>query len=198
MTTVADKTSTIISAQVLQRSLFVNGGLGSLKLLSNGSPGTTLILQIVGVICDILFVQKYFTRDGKELVPVPYDDLSNRLKSFMDKSVMSKAVVAIAISYIVTDVLTDEAMRIVRRLYWVNRVPEVYVDVAVTVITNAVTGWLFLNLLKFRWAYVHNSDINTNFLVVSWFSVITVLHVMRYTLRDLKTSCSEPTKTRRA
>ena len=182
----SDKSSVVVSAQVLRRSLFVHGGLGSLKLLATGHPGFTIALQLSGVFLDILFVQKYFTRDGKDLVHVPYDDLTNRMRSFLDKAVMSKAVVAIAISYIVTEILTDEAMRIVNKTFVVRHMDPKYVDMGVTVIMNVLAAWLFLNLLKFRWAYVHNSDINTNFLVIAWFSILTILHTMRVALRQLR------------
>lgn len=183
----------VVSAQVLRRSLFVHGGLGSLKLLATGQVGITVALQLAGVFLDILFVQKFFTR-GDELVFVPYTDLTERMRSFVDKSIMSKAVVAIAISYIVTEVLTDEAMRLVNQTFIVKHINPKYVDMGVTVIMNVLAAWLFLNLLKFRWAYVHNTDINTNFLVIAWFSILTILYTMRIAIRQLRDRNTVPSK----
>lgn len=189
----------IISADVLRRSLFVNAGLGTLKLLVRNDVAATVILQLVGVAGDILFVQKYFSVGDKPFVPVPYADLRSRANSFADKVLMSKAIVVIALSYIVTDILTDEALRIARSMRFFKNLREDrvgYLDMAITVGTNAIAGWLFLNLLKFRWAYVHNTDINTTFLVLAWFSLTTIMYTMRNTLRDLRRrQCSRQTAT---
>lgn len=147
------------------------------------------IFGVLQFVIEILFVQMYFKGPDSKLVEVPYDQWMVRSKSFLNRNIIFKAFVVNIISQVVSINLNDYIVSVLRDMFhplWK------YTGLLTKLISGVAVGVLFVNMLKYRWAYIDVTESNLNAIILAWFSIVIMLHLLRAVIK--KTCRHEPEK----
>ena len=136
---------------------------------------------VLGFVIEVLFVQRYFKSSESSLVKIPYGEYLQRSKSFLSKNIVFKALVANIISQVVNINIIDYISILINKL----RVPRwEYTELMIKLVSGVTSGVLFVNLLKYRWAYIDVSESNLNAIVLAWFSIVLMLHILGSVIKN--------------
>lgn len=185
---------TIVTKRATMANAFINTSSFLLKYF-NKDVEPILYEPFFGVISfmiDVLFVQRYFKSTDASLVLVPYGDYLKRSKSFLSKNIVFKALVANILSKVVSTNISDYISILIEKI----KVPRwQYTELVIKLLSGVTSGILFVNLLKYRWAYIDVSESNLNAIVLAWFSIVLMLHILGSVI---KTKCAaDSTSTKR-
>jgi len=147
------------------------------------------IFGVLQFIIEVLFVQMYFKGPDSKLIEVPYDQWLVRSKSFLNRNIIFKAFVVNIISQVVSINLNDYIIGVLRDMFhplWK------YTGLVTKLISGVAVGVLFVNMLKYRWAYIDVTESNLNAIILAWFSIVIMLHLLRAVIK--KTCKHEPDK----
>lgn len=142
-----------------------------------------IFANLIGYTLDILFAkEKLFIKNyngtknfyGK----IPFNDYNTRL-NFLIYSFFSKHI----IRFIIISLL-DSIIGLILLKYIINILDEYevlmnweYRDLVVAALVVSVTFNLYLNHLRFDWAYEHKDNFNTNLIIYSWFTITIIIIV---------------------
>jgi hypothetical protein len=131
--------------------------------------------HLVTVVIEVMMVQKYFRVDD-ELKKISYRDLRTRISIFLNRSIILKTVVVISIVAIASNTLTNYTKELLDRYEWFRsiRYRELLLEIVITTVLNI----LFVNALKYQWAYIDVREININMIIFAWFSISVMLYVI--------------------
>jgi len=186
-------TTKVYDVEMLERSTFFGFIIGSIflaiRLLNAYALEKRLLYQIlkhlVTVVIEVMMVQKYFRVDD-ELKKISYRDLRTRISIFLNRSIILKTVVVISIVAIASNTLTNYTKELLDRYEWFRsiRYRELLLEIVITTVLNI----LFVNALKYQWAYIDVREININMIIFAWFSISVMLYVIgnRVTCRTNK------------
>ena len=186
-------TTKVYDVEMLERSTFFGFIIGSIflaiRLLNAYALEKRLLYQIlkhlVTVVIEVMMVQKYFRVDD-ELKQISYRDLRTRISIFLNRSIILKTVVVISIVAIASNTLTNYTKELLDRYEWFRsiRYRELLLEIVITTVLNI----LFVNALKYQWAYIDVREININMIIFAWFSISVMLYVIgnRVTCRTNK------------
>ena len=120
-------------------------------------------VAILGVITDVLFVKIFSHRE---------DTLGNRLLLFTDIRILYKILAVIGIGIMVNNTLLnficnhvcskDDEYTVIPL-----KIQTILIQISVSIFSTA----MYLNYLKFHWAYIKSIDPLTDILVLSWFTI---------------------------
>lgn len=129
-----------------------------------------LILGIIFTyIVDILFIQKYFKNfTTKTLEQISYSNLLYRLKYIFKYRIFLKYIIVVIIGTILVSSLIRFTKKLMKQ-YEISedRINSVYMDFLINIFFKFVVTAIFLNFIKFRWAYVDNNDIYLTAIIIS-------------------------------
>jgi len=176
-------TTKVYDVEMLERSTFFGFIIGSIflaiRLLNAYALEKRLLYQIlkhlVTVVIEVMMVQKYFRVDD-ELKKISYRDLRTRISVFLNRSIILKTVVVISIVAIASNTLTNYTKELLDRYEWFRsiRYRELLLEIVITTVLNI----LFVNALKYQWAYIDVREININMIIFAWFSISVMLYVI--------------------
>ncbi len=176
-------TTKVYDVEMLERSTFFGFIIGSIflaiRLLNAYALEKRLLYQIlkhlVTVVIEVMMVQKYFRVDD-ELKQISYRDLRTRISIFLNRSIILKTVVVISIVAIASNTLTNYTKELLDRYEWFRsiRYRELLLEIVITTVLNI----LFVNALKYQWAYIDVREININMIIFAWFSISVMLYVI--------------------
>jgi hypothetical protein len=186
-------TTKVYDVEMLERSTFFGFIIGSIflaiRLLNAYALEKRLLYQIlkhlVTVVIEVMMVQKYFRVDD-ELKKIPYRDLRTRISVFLNRSIILKTVVVISIVAIASNTLTNYTKELLDRYEWFRSIH--YRELLLEIVITTVLNILFVNALKYQWAYIDVREININMIIFAWFSISVMLYVIgnRVTCRTNK------------
>jgi len=186
-------TTKVYDVEMLERSTFFGFIIGSIflaiRLLNAYALEKRLLYQIlkhlVTVVIEVMMVQKYFRVDD-ELKKVSYGDLRTRICVFLNRSIILKTVVVISIVAIASNTLTNYTKELLDRYEWFRSIH--YRELLLEIVVTTVLNILFVNALKYQWAYIDVREININMIIFAWFSISVMLYVIgnRVTCRTNK------------
>ena len=186
-------TTKVYDVEMLERSTFFGFIIGSIflaiRLLNAYALEKRLLYQIlkhlVTVVIEVMMVQKYFRVDD-ELKKVSYGDLRTRISVFLNRSIILKTVVVISIVAIASNTLTNYTKELLDRYEWFRSIH--YRELLLEIVVTTVLNILFVNALKYQWAYIDVREININMIIFAWFSISVMLYVIgnRVTCRTNK------------
>lgn len=148
------------------------------------------IFGIMQFVIEVLFVQMYFKGPDSKLVEVPYDQWMLRSKSFLNRNIIFKAFVVNIISQVVSINLNDYIISVLKDMFhplWT------YTGLVTKLISGVAVGVLFVNMLKYRWAYIDVTEANLNAIILAWFSIVIMLHLLRAVI---KKTCKQESQKR--
>lgn len=186
-------TTKVYDVEMLERSTFFGFIIGSIflaiRLLNAYALEKRLLYQIlkhlVTVVIEVMMVQKYFRVDD-ELKKLSYRDLRTRSSVFLNRSIILKTVVVISIVAIASNTLTNYTKELLDRYEWFRSIH--YRELLLEIVITTVLNILFVNALKYQWAYIDVREININMIIFAWFSISVMLYVIgnRVTCRTNK------------
>lgn len=186
-------TTKVYDVEMLERSTFFGFIIGSIflaiRLLNAYALEKRLLYQIlkhlVTVVIEVMMVQKYFRVDD-ELKKISYRDLRTRISIFLNRSIILKTVVVISIVAIASNTLTNYTKELLDRYEWFRSIH--YRELLLEIVITTVLNILFVNALKYQWAYIDVREININMIIFAWFSISVMLYVIsnRVTCRTNK------------
>jgi hypothetical protein len=178
---------TVVTQRASVANALINASIFIFKYFNMGVEPILYepLFGILGFVIEVLFVQRYFKSSESSLVKIPYGDYLQRSKSFLSKNIVFKALVANIISQVVSINITDYISILMNKL----EIPRwKYTELAIKLVSGITTGVLFVNLLKYRWAYIDVSESNLNAIVLAWFSIVLMLHILGSVI---KTKCGD-------
>jgi len=77
---------------------------------------------------------------------------------------------------IASNTLTNYTKELLDRYEWFRsiRYRELLLEIVITTVLNI----LFVNALKYQWAYIDVREININMIIFAWFSISVMLYVI--------------------
>lgn len=149
------------------------------------------LFSLLSFVLDVFFVQLYFRTPESKLVQVPYHDYLTRSRSLWNRNILMKAIVVQIIAQVVQINLSDYIMSVLRQI----RAPVwKYTSLCVNSFSGVFIGVLVVNMLKFRWAYIDVTESNLNAIILAWFSIVLMLHLLRAVIKN---NCPDERSTRR-
>ena len=129
-----------------------------------------LVLGIIFTyIVDILFVQKFFKNfDTRALEQISYSNISYRMKYLFQYRIFLKYIIVVIISSILVSSLIRFTKNTMKKYDIDNKkLNSSYLDFLINIFFKFVITAIFLNFIKFRWAYVDNNDVYLTAIIVS-------------------------------
>lgn len=121
-------------------------------------------------IVDILLIQKYFKNfDTHSLEQISYSNMIYRLKYLFQYRIFLKYLIVVVISSILVSSLIRYTKRNMEKykLFNNNLISSAYMDLIINIFFKFVVTAIFMNFIKFRWAYVDNNDIYLTAIIIS-------------------------------
>jgi hypothetical protein len=166
-------------AYVAEKHVGVNPVLSTFLFIS-------VMSSVLGYAGDILFAKAAFSDFGSDAPPraVPYSDVRYRV-SWLVRSLRTKVVTRfmtlVAIDGMIVSTMQRALMDVFDRLDMKFRIRDVLLGMGVSAFTFA----MYVNSLRFNWAYKTREDAVINALVMMWFTVCLMLWVVIHTLRGI-------------
>ena len=128
--------------------------------------------NLLGYSLDILFAKKYFY--GKE---VPYSDMPYRLLWWM-KSFSSPIFFKFIVTIIIDMILFTVLLRTILKTLDEKEIKFKYRDVLVAAAVTTVTFVLYVNYLRFKWAYLMKTSPIMDMVILAWSGLSMILFFM--------------------
>jgi hypothetical protein len=133
----------------------------------------TILSQVLVYFTDILFIQEHFMRKGLEP-----NSLMEKFMYSLDRYIVYKFIVIVGISTIINTSIynyivgkMDERKLLIHMKSHRNLLALILVNVFATI--------SYVNIMKFKWAYINNEDPILNMIIVSWFSLSILISVSK-------------------
>lgn len=138
----------------------------------------SIIGNFVAYILDIVFAKHSFMIKGR-LTSVPYSNLMTRftwlLRSFGDKY-FQRFVITVLIDSIIFIAILEYSISILNQSKFMMGFK--YRDVAVAGLVALITFTLYVNILRFDWAYSDTENPLLNILIIVWLTLLIVIYAM--------------------
>ena len=164
------------SLNMLGASLGMNPQLSSVLFLS-------LFGGLLNYALDILFAKEVFMVGGK-VGPVPYGDLSTRF-AWLLASLSQKYFFRYIITLLIDSIIFVAIFRFVKMsVTYKQLVPQKnkVVELLVAGGISLFTFVLYMNVLRFDWAYSHENNPILNMLVIIWLTIVVLVYVRTSTI----------------
>ena len=129
-----------------------------------------LVLGIIFTyIVDILFIQKFFKNFNTSMLEeISYSSIRYRIKYLFKYRIFLKYLIVVIISSILVSSLirfTKNTMKKydIKQKYLKN----IYLDFLINIFFKFLVTAIFLNFIKFKWAYVDNNDVYLTAIIIS-------------------------------
>ena len=147
--------------------------------VTNASALMTLTTNSVGYVLDVLIAKQCFRDFGSPSESRTLDSVRERL-IWLARSLISFAFVRFCITVFIDIIVSSFVLRYVRSLLdsagilksWRWR------DTVVALLISVVNFNLFVNRIRFDWAYNTNPDPVMDLIMFSWFSSLVVSHII--------------------
>ena len=167
------------AASVLGNLLNVFGQsvLGLNPLLS-----TTLFLQggasFVGYILDILFAKSSFS--GRA---VPYSDLATRTR-WLVKSFISSPFMKYVVTVIIDTLIMVELLKTILDFLDAKEIRFKFRNEVCAAVVSVLTFILYVNAMRFNWAYVDSENVLINVLMLAWLALTMMIFCVSRNMRN--------------
>jgi hypothetical protein len=120
---------------------------------------------------DIVFVQNFF-KIGDTIQKISYNNYLFRLKYLFNPSVIYKFLVVITIGSIINRSIHIFIINLMKK-YNILQYEKYkdYITLVLNLVINFFITIMFLNYIKFKWAYVDNDDVYLTIIILSLFSL---------------------------
>lgn len=134
--------------------------------------------MILTYVTDILFVQNIFKVNDK-FVKIPYNNFNHRLRYIFNHEILYKFLVVITISSIINKNIYIYIIKILDRYKVLHHNPVIksYRDLGVQLLINMFTTLMFVNIIKYKWAYIDFDDMHLTMIILTWFSLVILISV---------------------
>lgn len=128
---------------------------------------------------DIIFAKKHLSIYGESQVVVPYSDMVTRLK-WVFKSFFSvnffRFVLTVIIDSLIGLAIRQKVINLLDKhnIYTNHKMIR---DMAVTTLVVLATFFLYVNTLRFNWAYTGESNPVIDVIVVAWSTILIMFYV---------------------
>ena len=140
---------------------------------ANSNVVTFISLFVIGNILsysfDILFAKKYFNN-----LIIPYNRINDRLMYLM-KSYLSHTFAKYVITVLIDVILIYTLHKFIVNYCDKNNIDFKYRNSIIASILSASTFILFINQIRFNWAYNSNSGINTDIVMYAWLGLSVLI-----------------------
>lgn len=175
------KRSTIINLLITCFTYFINTGFkfesNTIKFIND-----YFISSILTYVFDIMFVQKYFNAGDNKLTIIPYSKKFFRFLALFNHHVLYKFIVLMSVTSIITKSIY---VYVIKKLddndVLVEENNLKYRDLVIQLAINAFCTVMFVNVLKFKWAYINSQNLTLNIIILLWFSLSILITVSNYT-----------------
>jgi hypothetical protein len=136
-----------------------------------------ILSQMLVYFSDILFIQENFMKKGYSLNQTP-NTLYEKFLYSIDKNIFYKFIVIVTISTIINNSIYNYILgQMDKRKLFMNK--KELRNPIVQIIVNIFTTISYVNIMKFKWAYVNNEDPVLNMIIISWFSLSILISVSK-------------------
>lgn len=132
-------------------------------------------------IIDVCFVQKTFKLDGK-LKSIPYSDIIHRTKYLFDIEIFYKYIIIMIIASIINSSLfryISDHLKEHNKIQFKDKRLILLRDVIIQVLVNGFSTIMFINIMKFKWAYIDYDDMYLTIIILTWFSLSILISVFK-------------------
>lgn len=174
----------IMSKQLTLKTIFINSLVSFVTILiKNQAIFQSDIIVFVTeyfvapsliFLADVLFIQEQFCVENK-LKPLEWNLFIDRLKHTFKINIFYKFAVAVFLVSVINNVTFKYIISKMKSNNVVTEDNYREVNLVVGVLVNIFTTIVFANALKFKWAYVNNSNLTLNMLILSWFSITLLI-----------------------
>jgi len=132
------------------------------------------IAPLLTFLADVLFIQEQFCVDHK-LQNLKWNSFLDRLASTFKINIFYKFAIAVFLVSIINNITFKYIISKLVANNVITKDNEKRINLVVGVLVNVFTTIVFANALKFKWAYVNNSNLTLNMLIISWFSITLLI-----------------------
>jgi hypothetical protein len=127
---------------------------------------------------DIMFVQSHFSLNG-ELIKLSYKAFEDRFFQMFKTQKFFKFIVLFGINIIMNKSIIQYITNILNKNNILNDPKSIkYRDLAISIFINIFTGLLYIDVLKFNWAYIDtNNNMILNIIIFMWFTLSILITV---------------------
>lgn len=121
-------------------------------------------------IIDILFIQKLFKNfTTQSLEVISYNNLVYRFKYLFRYRIFLKYLIVIIIGSILVSSLTEFIKKTFKKynIFQGDFKNKVYFKFFINILLKFIVTAIFLNFIKFKWAYIDNNDIYLTAIIIS-------------------------------
>ena len=130
-------------------------------------------------IVDICFVQKKFKVDDKIKV-IPYSNIMARKNYIFNQEIFYKFIIIMIISTIINENLykyVDNHLKINNKLQFTDPKYISLRNIIIQILINGFSTLMFVNIMKFKWAYIDYDDMYLTIIILLWFSLSILISV---------------------
>ena len=176
-----------LTEQVIFRSAFANIINSSLMFLLNNQKIVDLtffkffieyiLSTLLTYLLDILFVQKKFSMNN-DIEIIPYNNIYKRFNYLFNHHRLFKFVVLFAINIIMNKSIIEFITKLMDKNNIYTDENEIkYRNLFILLFVNLFTGVLYIDILKYNWAYIDNNNILLNIIIYMWFTLSILITV---------------------
>lgn len=130
-------------------------------------------------ICDICLVQKTFKINDK-IKNIPYSNILDRVRYLFNLEIFYKFLIIIIITNIINTSIYDNILNHLKKynkLQFKNNNYVMIRNILIQVLVNGFSTLMFVNIMKFKWAYIDYDDMYLTIIILIWFSLSILISV---------------------
>jgi|TARA_Y100000389_G_scaffold105527_1_gene102450 hypothetical protein len=174
----------IMSKQLTLKTIFINSIVSFITIFIKNQAlfqsditeffSEYFIAPLLIFLADVLFIQEQFCVEQK-LKTLQWNSFVDRLKYTFKINIFYKFAVTVFLVSVINNLTFKYIISKMKTKKVINKKNIREINLIVGVLVNIFTTIVFANALKFKWAYVNNSNIILNMLIISWFSITLLI-----------------------
>lgn len=174
----------IMSKQLTLKTIFINSIVSFITILIKNQASfqsNTIIFfteyfvaPSLIFLADVLFIQEQFCVNNN-LKHIEWSLFMDRLNYTFKINIFYKFAVAVFLVSVINNVTFKYIISKMNSNNLITKDNYKEINLIVGVLVNIFTTIVFANALKFKWAYVNNSNLTLNMLILSWFSITLLI-----------------------
>jgi hypothetical protein len=174
----------IMSKQLTLKTIFINSIVSFITIFIKNQAlfqsdvteffSEYFIAPLLIFLADVLFIQEQFCVEQK-LKTLQWNSFVDRLTYTFKINIFYKFAVTVFLVSVINNLTFKYIISKMKTKKVINKNNIREINLIVGVLVNIFTTIVFANALKFKWAYVNNSNLILNMLIISWFSITLLI-----------------------
>jgi hypothetical protein len=130
-------------------------------------------------VVDICFVQKKFKVNDK-LKTIPYSNILARKNYIFNQEIFYKFIIIMIIATIINDNLYKYVNNHLKKNNKLQFTDSKFIslrNITIQILINGFSTLMFVNIMKFKWAYIDYDDMYLTIIILLWFSLSILISV---------------------